>query len=107
MSTANVLRAKDIASTATSALAFIASNGIVLVSAKGPVPRLIDVVAGAPISGNWWSHPRASHIYNVLVEVSFPDWVPREVATQAVLISERDAVNMLAPWLHLIDVRRC
>jgi hypothetical protein len=36
------------------AFAFIEEHGIVLVSAKGPVPRLIDAVAGEHIGGNWW-----------------------------------------------------
>ena len=52
------------------ALAFVEAHGVVLASAKGPVPRLIDAIAGEAISGNWWSHPRASAIYNVLSAVS-------------------------------------
>ena len=56
--------------TVANALAFVEAHGVVLVSAKGPAPRLIDAIAGEPISGNWWSHPRASAIYNVLVQVS-------------------------------------
>jgi hypothetical protein len=58
------------ASSDATALAFVEAHGVVLVAAKGPVPRLIDAVAGEPISGNWWSHPRANAIYNVLTEVS-------------------------------------
>ena len=57
-------------SSAASAIAFVEAHGVVLASAKGSVPRLIEAIAGEPISGNWWSHPRASAIYNVLVEVS-------------------------------------
>lgn len=54
----------------THALAFIEAHGVVLASAKGPVPRLIELIAGEPIRGNWWSHPEANAIYNVLMEVS-------------------------------------
>ena len=54
---------------AAAALAFVAEHGVVLASAKGPVPRLIDAIAGEPVVGHWWSHPRANHIYNVLAEV--------------------------------------
>ena len=50
------------------ALRFIESQGVVLASAKGPVPRLIEAIAGERISGNWWSHPRANQIYNVMAE---------------------------------------
>jgi hypothetical protein len=56
-------------SAVATALAFVESHGVVLVSAKGPAPRLIEAIAGEPISGNWWSHPRGNHIYNVLSRV--------------------------------------
>jgi hypothetical protein len=52
------------------ALAFIETHGVVLASAKGSAPRLIDVIAGEPIAGNWWSHPRANEIYRVLSSAS-------------------------------------
>ena len=45
------------------ALAFIDTHGVVLASAKGPAPRLIDAIAGEAIAGNWWIHPRAGEIY--------------------------------------------
>jgi len=53
-----------------SALAFIEAHGVVLASARGPAPRMIDVVAGDVIVGNWWSHPKANAIYNVLSTAS-------------------------------------
>ena len=61
--------------TVADTLAFVESHGIVLVSAKGPAPRLIDAVAGEEIKGNWWSHPKAKAIYSVLSEVSDSDTV--------------------------------
>jgi len=48
------------------ALEFVRQQGIVLASAKGDAPRLIEAILGEPISGNWWAHPRGSYIYNVL-----------------------------------------
>jgi hypothetical protein len=54
---------------AAQALAFVAQHGIVLASARGAAPRLIDAIAGELIAGNWWSHPQANTIYNVLAEV--------------------------------------
>jgi phosphoketolase len=54
---------------AAQALALVAQHGIVLASAKGTAPRLIDAIAGEVIAGNWWSHPQANTIYNVLTEV--------------------------------------
>jgi hypothetical protein len=45
------------------ALAFIRQHGVVLESAKGPVPSLVDALAGTPIRGNWWNHPDSKKIY--------------------------------------------
>jgi hypothetical protein len=52
------------------ALDFVRQHGVVLASAKGNAPRLIEAILGEPISGNWWTHPKSSFIYNVLARVS-------------------------------------
>ncbi|MBK7976070.1 MAG: hypothetical protein IPK07_23290 [Deltaproteobacteria bacterium] len=52
---------------------FVEEHGIVLASARGPAPRLIDHIAGEAITGHWWSHPRAKAIYNVLAQVQGRD----------------------------------
>ena len=54
---------------ARAALEFVASRGVVLVAAKGPVPRLTEAIAGEPIVGSWWGHPKGHEIYAVLDEV--------------------------------------
>ena len=51
--------------TTTEALEIVATHGIVLESARGPVPSLAEMVAGAPIRGSWWSHPKAHAIHAV------------------------------------------
>ena len=56
--------------TAAEALAFVEEHGVVLVSAKGPVPRLTDVIAGEPIKGSWWSHPKSHQIFAILEVVT-------------------------------------
>jgi len=48
---------------------FVVEHGIVLVSAKGPVPRLVDVIAGESIKGSWWAHPKGREIFAVLSQV--------------------------------------
>jgi hypothetical protein len=35
------------------AIAFVKRHGIVLESARGPVPSLAEAVAGEPIRGSW------------------------------------------------------
>jgi hypothetical protein len=49
--------------TAAQALAFVKRHGIVLESARGPVPSLAAKVAGAPMDGGWWSHPKGKEIF--------------------------------------------
>ncbi len=39
--------------TAEEAIAFVREHGVVLVSAKGPVPRLVEAIAGETIRGSW------------------------------------------------------
>ena len=48
------------------ALKFLEVHGVVLASAKGPVPRMSEVIAGEPIRGSWWGHAKGHEIYSVL-----------------------------------------
>jgi hypothetical protein len=56
--------------TADEALAFVREHGVVLVAAKGPVPRLTEAIIGEPISGSWWAHPRSHFIFRMLNDVT-------------------------------------
>ena len=56
--------------TAAQALAFIKETGVVLVSAKGPVPCLTEAIAGEPIRGSWWGHPKSHQIWAILEAVT-------------------------------------
>lgn len=51
---------------ADEALEFVRKQGVVLVSAKGPVPRLTEAIINEPIQGSWWAHPKSRHIFAVL-----------------------------------------
>jgi len=51
--------------TATEALAFIEEHGVVLASAKGPLPRLAEAIVNEPIKGSWWAHPKSRQIFAV------------------------------------------
>jgi hypothetical protein len=46
------------------ALAFVKREGIVLQAARGRVPNLAEFVAGAPIRGSWWGHPKGKAIFD-------------------------------------------
>lgn len=57
------------------ALAFVRKHGVVLESARGPVPSLADAVAGGPIQGSWWGHPKGRQIFAVTRAVRASDEV--------------------------------
>jgi hypothetical protein len=45
------------------AVAFVKANGGVLESGRGPVANLAEAIAGSPIRGSWWAHPKANTIF--------------------------------------------
>jgi hypothetical protein len=45
---------------------FVAQNGVVLASGKGPAPSVVEAVAGEPIRGSWWGHAKSSEIFHAL-----------------------------------------
>src|SRR5438552_18826329 len=47
------------------ALAFVKRHGIVLESARGPVPSLAAKVAGELMRGSWWAHPKGNEIFRL------------------------------------------
>jgi hypothetical protein len=56
--------------TAEDALAFVEAHGVVLVSAKGVVPRLTEAIVGEPIKGSWWAHAEGKRIFAILNSVT-------------------------------------
>jgi len=48
------------------ALAFVQEQGAVLVAGKGPRKPMTEVIAGEPIKGSWWAHPKGKEIFRVL-----------------------------------------
>ncbi len=52
------------------AISFIEEHGVVLASAKGPVPRLTEAIVNEPIKGSWWAHPKSHQIFAILQAVA-------------------------------------
>jgi hypothetical protein len=50
-------------------LEWVCKQGVVLQSARGPVPNLAEHVAGEPIRGSWWGHSSSHEIFAVLTRV--------------------------------------
>lgn len=77
--------------TEAEALAFVEQHGVVLVSAQGAAPKLVDAIAGEPVRGSWWGHPRGKEIFRVLSAVqASPDiLVCRLLAGKVTLVHRR------------------
>ena len=45
-------------------------DGMLLESARGPIPNLAELVAGEPIKGSWWSHHSSHAIFEAINQVS-------------------------------------
>lgn len=59
---------------AREAVASVRKHGLVLESAHvAGVPTLVDAIAGEPIRGNWWGHPKGRQIFRVLNQVRDSD----------------------------------
>jgi hypothetical protein len=56
--------------TAQEVLAFVRKQGVVLMSARGPVPSLAETVAGERIRGSWWVHPKSRAIFAACTRVT-------------------------------------
>ena len=56
--------------TVEQALTFIKKHGVVLASARGPVPRLSEAIVNSPIKGSWWAHPKSRQIFSVFQAVT-------------------------------------
>src|SRR5262245_65698284 len=41
-------------------------HGMLLESARGPLPSVAEMIAGEPIRGSWWGHPAGHAIFDAL-----------------------------------------
>lgn len=49
--------------TSAQALDFVRRHGVVLEAARGKAPSLAEAIAGEPLGGAWWPHPKAQEIF--------------------------------------------
>ena len=65
-------------------------HGMLLESARGPLPNVAEMIAGEPIRGSWWAHPRSHAIFaeiNALAES--PDVVRTRLVNGKVTLVHR------------------
>lgn len=78
--------------TSKQALEYVRKHGVVLVSAKGPVPTLADAIAGEPIKGSWWGHPKGNEIFRILEDVAdSPDILTCRLVNDKVCLVHKSA----------------
>ena len=52
--------------TPAQAVNIVREHGIMLESARGPVPSLASTAAGEQVPGNWWGHEKRYHIWHAI-----------------------------------------
>ncbi|HEV7758531.1 MAG TPA: hypothetical protein VGO78_06065 [Acidimicrobiales bacterium] len=55
---------------ASEVLAVLVDHGMLLESARGPLPNVAELVAGEPIRGSWWGHPQSHAIFAVVNQLA-------------------------------------
>ena len=71
-------------------MARLEADGVLLESARGPVPNVAELVAGEPISGSWWSHADSHAIFAAVNELAdSPDVVRLRLVNGKVTLVHR------------------
>jgi hypothetical protein len=68
----------------------LVADGVLLESARGPVPNVAEIVAGGPIRGSWWAHPQSHRIFatiNALAEL--PDITRMRLVNRRITLVHR------------------
>ena len=69
----------------------LVEHGILLESARGPLPNIAEMIAGEPIRGSWWSHPRSHEIFAAINALAdSPDVVRTRLVNGKVTTLYRD-----------------
>ena len=51
-------------------MGMLVEQGVLLESARGPIPNVAELVAGEPIKGSWWGHPAGHAIFAAINELA-------------------------------------
>jgi hypothetical protein len=65
-------------------------RGMLLESARGPIPNVAELIAGEPIAGSWWAHPASHAIFAAINELAdSPDVVRLRLVNGKVTLVHR------------------
>ena len=71
-------------------MAALAEHGMLLESARGPLPNVAELIAGEPIKGSWWGHPQGHAIFATLASLDdSPDVVRLRLVNGKVTLVHR------------------
>jgi hypothetical protein len=71
-------------------MAALVEHGMLLESARGPLPNLAEIVVGEPIRGSWWGHRRSHEIFEVINRIAdSPDVVRTRLVNGKVTLVHR------------------
>jgi hypothetical protein len=86
--------------TSADLMARLVADGMLLESARGPIPNVAELVAGEPISGSWWGHHDSHAIFAVINELAdSPDVVRLRLVKGKVTLVHRRV------WPALVRLR--
>lgn len=93
-----IVRPRNTAAVAGKVLVEIRNRGLLL-HAGGEFPSITTVICGEPISGSWWSHPKANLVYWVMEELDDSGEV-----TRAKLINGKVTEIHRSLWPALVSI---
>src|SRR6476661_719678 len=65
-------------------------HGMLLESARGPLPNVAEMIAGEPIRGSWWGHPSGPTIFEAINRLAdSPDVVRTRLVNGKVTLVHR------------------
>ena len=83
-------------------MAVLVEYGMMLESARGPLPSVAELVAGGPIRGSWWGHPRRHMIFEAINRLAdSPDVVRTRLVNGKVTLVHRRL------WPALVSAAEC
>jgi hypothetical protein len=82
-------------------MAALIEHGMLLESARGPLPNVAEMIAGEPIRGSWWSNPRSHEIFAAINALAdSPDVVRTRLVNGKVTLVHR---NVWPALMRLAD----
>ena len=88
-------------------LALLTERGVLLESARGPIPNVAELIAGEPISGSWWAHPASHAIFAAInVAADSPDVVRLRLVNGKITLVHRRVWSAVVRVAEVIPTER-